>query len=157
MKRTEQHHMSVFIRSLIVIINILLVVQYLFGMLLNLFYNIPFDTIDLKKGSFIEKTGLAFGYARTSAIIILQLHWLNASILILASLILLVLSIKASKTFIWILALMLTLIFSIATVSGAAFIAYAGNNYYSFSMAAAFIIASIISTCLLLYVVKARR
>ncbi len=44
---------------------------------------------------------------------------------------------------------MLSLIFSVATVSGAAFIAYAGSNYYSFSMATAFIIAAILAVFLL--------
>lgn len=151
MKTTVEYNISFFIKVMVVIINSLLVVQYMLGILLNLFYNIPFDTVDLKKGSFIEKTGLAFGYARTSAITTLQLHWLNASILILASFILLILGIKAGKTLVWVLTLILVLIFSVATISGAAFIAYAGNNYYSFSMATAFIIASIISVCLLLY------
>lgn len=157
MKITIQHNISFSLKVTVVIINCLLVVQYMLGMLLNLFLSIPFDRVDLRRGSFIEKIGLAFGYARTSAITALQLHWLNASLLILTSLVLLILSVKAGKTFVWILALILVLIFSLATVSGAAFIAYAGNNYYSFSMATAFIIASIISTYLLFYLLATKK
>ena len=65
--------------------------NFCWGMIVNLFATIPFDQIDVAGGSFIEKTGLAFGYARTSPTLSLQLHWLNACLLILASVTLLIL------------------------------------------------------------------
>jgi hypothetical protein len=77
------------------------------------------------------------------------LHWLNACLLILASITLLILGVKAHQKVIWILALAMGLILTVATVSGAAFIAYAGSNYYSFSMATAFLIAAILAVFLL--------
>lgn len=119
------------------------------GMILNLFASIPFDTINIKSGSFLEKTGLALGYARTSGVLALQLHWLNASVLILLSIVLIILGLKAHKKILWILAILLCVIFSVATISGGAFIAYAANDYYSFSMATAFIVATVISIWLL--------
>jgi predicted membrane protein len=118
-------------------------------MIVNLFATIPFDQIDVNRGSFVERTGIAFGYARTSPTLALQLHWLNACLLILASIALIILGVKAHKKVVWILSLALGLILTVATVSGAAFIAYAGSNYYSFSMATAFIIAAILAVFLL--------
>jgi len=151
MKTTRQQHQLRPLKTSIVITNCLLVVQYILGMTINLFYNIPFDSIDLKNGSFVEKTGLAFGYARTSGFLSLQLHWLDACLLIVMSIILFVLGIKVRAKVVWVISILLFLIFSVATVSGAAFIAYAGSNYYSFSMATAFILASILSVYLLFY------
>jgi hypothetical protein len=126
-------------------------------MIVNLFATIPFDQIDVKSGSFVEKTGLAFGYARTSPLLPLQLHWLNACLLILASIVLVILGVKAKKKIVWILALVLSVIFSVATVSGAAFIAYAGSNYYSFALATAFIIAAVLAVCLLFAIFSKRK
>ncbi len=62
------------LKIVIVTTNCLLVFQFLLGMIVNLFFTIPFDQIDVTSGSFVEKTGLAFGYARTSPILALQLH-----------------------------------------------------------------------------------
>ena len=137
------------LRILIILINCLLVLQYMLGMILNLFATLPFAAIDIKSSVFVEKTGIALGYARTSSILALQLHWLNASVLILLSITLIILGVKSHKKSVWILSIILCLIFSAATVSGAAFLAYAGSNSYSFSMATAFIIASILSVFLL--------
>lgn len=152
MRTTKQQYQLRPIKVFVVITNCLLVVQYILGMTINLFYNIPFDSIDLKDGSFVAKTGLAFGYARTSDFLSLQLHWLDACLLIIMSIILFALGIKVRAKIVWKASLLLFLIFSVATVSGAAFIAYAGSNYYSFSMATAFIIASILCVYLLFYV-----
>jgi len=149
MKTTQRQDVILPLKIVIVTTNSLLVLQFLLGMIVNLFYALPFDTIDLKSGSFAEKTGLAFAYARTSTILALQLHWLNACLLILASIALIILGVKAHQKMVWILALALSLIFTVASVSGAAFIAYAGSNYYSFSMATAFIIACILAIFLL--------
>ncbi len=152
MKTPRQQGVLAPLKIVIVITNCLIVLQFLLGMIVNLFYTIPFDQIDLKSGSFVEKTGIAFGYARTSSILSLQLHWLNACLLILTSIALIILGVKSHNKMVWIPALMLSLIFSVATVSGAAFIAYAGSNYYSFSMATAFLIASILAVFLLFYI-----
>ena len=149
MQTTRQSRVLVALKIVIVAASCLLVLQFLLGMLVNLFATIPFDQIDLTSGSFVEKTGIAFGYARTSPILSLQLHWLNACLLILASIALIILGVKAQKKLIWILSLALSLFLTIATVSGAAFIAYAGSNYYSFSMATAFILAAILAVFLL--------
>lgn len=151
MKATRPQGVPTPLKIVIVTINCLLVLQYLLGMIVNLFDTLPFATIDLKRGSFLEKTGMGFAYARTSPILSLQLHWLNASLLIVASIVLIILGAKARNKVVWLLALLLSLIFSVATVSGASFIAYEGNNYYSFSMATAFIVASIFAVFLLLY------
>src|SRR5258708_38071316 len=115
--------------------------EFFVGDVCKFFLGFSFDSIDLKRGSFAEKTGLAFAYARTSTILALQLHWLNACLLILTSIALIILGVKAHQKMVWILAVALSLIFTIATVSGAAFIASTGSNYYSFSMATPFIIA----------------
>ncbi len=149
MKTTRQQSMPSALRIIIISINCLLVLQYMFGMILNLFSLISFDTFDIKGGVFLEKIGLALGYARTSSILALQLHWLDASLLILLSMTLIILGVKYHQKIVWIPSIILCLIFSAATVSGAAFLAYAGNNYYSFSMATAFIIASMLSVFLL--------
>ncbi len=149
MKTTRQHGALAPLKIVIVTTNCLLVLQFLLGTIVNLFGTLPFDTIDVKSSSFLEKTGLAFAYARTSPILSLQLHWLNACLLILASIGLIILGVKAQKKMVWILAVLLSVIFSVATVSGAAFLAYAGNNYYSFSMATAFITAAILAVFLL--------
>ena len=117
--------------------------------MVNLFASLPFETIDVKSSSFLEKTGVAFAYARTSPILSLQLHWLNACLLIVASIALIILGVKAQKKVGWRLAVLLSVLLSVAPVSGAAFIAYAGNNYYSFSMATACIIAAILAVFLL--------
>lgn len=149
MKTTRQKGVLTSLKIVIVITNCLLALQYMLGMIVNLFATLPFDQIDLKSGSFVEKTGIAFGYARTSPFLALQLHWLNACLLIVSSIALLILGVKSHQKVVWILALALSLIFTVATVSGAAFIAYAGSNYYSFSMATAFLIASILAVFLL--------
>ncbi len=151
MNTTGRHAVLLSVRICIISINCLLVLQYLFGMIVNLFATIPFDAIDIKSSVFVEKTGIALGYARTSSILALQLHWLDASLLILLSITLIILGVKSHKKLVWILASILCLIFSVATVSGAAFLAYAGNSSFSFSMATAFIIASILAVFLLLY------
>lgn len=156
MKTTGLPHVLVALKIVIVATNCLLVLQFLLGMIVNLFATIPFDQIDVAGGSFIEKTGLAFGYARTSPTLSLQLHWLNACLLILASVTLLILGVEAHQKVVWILALAMGLILTAATVSGAAFIAYAGSNYYSFSMATAFIIAAILAV-LLLFAIFSRK
>jgi len=149
MKTIRQPRVLVALKIVIVATNCLLILQFLLGMIVNLFASIPFDQIDLQSGSFVEKTGIAFGYARTSPFLALQLHWLNACLLILASITLLILGVKAHQKVVWILALALGLILTVATLSGAAFIAYAGSNYNSFSMATAFIIAAILAVFLL--------
>ena len=149
MKTTRQKGVLAPLKIVIVITNCLLVFQFLLGTMVNLFASLPFETIDVKSSSFLAKTGLAFAYARTSPILSLQLHWLNACFLIVASIALIILGVKAQKKGVWILAVLLSVIFSVATVSGAAFIAYAGNNYYSFSMATAFITAAILAVFLL--------
>ena len=149
MKTTRQQRVLVALKIAIVTTNCLLVLQFLLGMIVNLFATIPFNQIDVTGGSFVEKSGLAFGYARTSPLLALQLHWLNACLLILASIALIILGVKVQRKLVWILAFLLCVIFSAATVSGAAFIAYAGSNYYSFTMATAFIIAAVLAVCLL--------
>ncbi len=149
MKTTGQQRVLVALKIVIVTTNCLLILQFLLGMIVNLFATLPFDQIDVTSGSFVEKTGLAIGYARTSDILALQLHWLNACLLILSSIALIILGMIAKKKRVWILALLLSVIFSVASVSGGAFIAYAGSNYYSFSMATAFLIAAILAVCLL--------
>lgn len=138
-------------------LNCLLVVQYLLGMTINLFATIPFDTIAPHASSFWEKTGLGFAYAREAAFLPLQLHWLTASLLILASLVVLVTGVRSHRKVVWGLALVLFVIFAVATFSGAAFIGYAGNSYYSLSMATAFILASIVSVFLLFHVLTHRQ
>ena len=157
MKTTRQQRVLVALKIVIVATNCLLILQFLLGMIVNLFSNIPFDQTDVSSGSFVEKTGLAFGYARTSPFLALQLHWLNACLLILASIALIILGVRAQKKLVWILAFLLSVIFSVATVSGAAFIAYAGSNYYSFSMATAFIIAAILAVFLLFAIFSKRK
>ena len=156
MKSTGQPRLLVALKIVIVATNCLLVLQFLLGMIVNLFADIPFDQIDVTGGSFVEKTGIALGYARTSPILALQLHWLNASLLIVASITMLILGVIAHQKVVWILALALALILTVATVSGAAFIAYAGSNYYSFSMATAFLIAAILAV-ILLFVIFSRK
>jgi hypothetical protein len=149
MNTTQRQDVRLPLKIVIVTMNSLLVLQFLLGMIVNLFYALPFDTIVGKSGSFAEKMGVAFAYARTSTILALQLHWLNACLLILTSIALIILGVKAHQKMVWILAVALSLIFTIATVSGAAFIASAGSNYYSFSMATAFLIAYILAIFLL--------
>jgi hypothetical protein len=149
MKATRQQSVPASLKAVMVITNCLLVVQFLLGMAVNLFLNIPFDQIDAKDGSFVERTGLGFGYARTAPFLPLQLHWPDACLLILASIISIILGVKAHKKMVWIPAVLLSVILSVAAVSSAAFIAYAGNNYYAFSMATAFITAAILAVCLL--------
>jgi hypothetical protein len=142
------------LRNLVLTINDLLIVQYLLGITVNLFATIPFDRIDPFAGSFLQRTGAGFAFAREAAFLPLQLHWLDASLLILASLVLLIAGVRARRRLIWALALTLWVTFSVATVSGAAFIGYAGNNYYSLSMATAFIVATAISVFLLVHVLR---
>jgi hypothetical protein len=150
--RTLQQGLT--LRNLVLTINGLLVLQYLLGMIVNLFATLPFDRIDPLAGSFLQRTGAGFAFAREAAFLPLQLHWLNACLLILASLVLLVAGIRARRRMVWALALTLLVIFSVATVSGAAFIGYAGNNYYSLSMATAFIVATAVSVFLLVLVLR---
>ncbi len=157
MKTIRQQRVLVALKIVIVTTSCLLVLQFLLGMIVNLFATIPFNQIDVTSGSFVEKTGLAFGYARTSPLLALQLHWLNACLLICARIALIILGVKAQKKLAWILALLLSLIFSVATVSGAAFIAYAGSNYYSFAMATAFIIAAMLAVFLLFAIFSKRK
>jgi len=157
MQTMRQQRVQSSIKVILIFLNCLLVLQYVLGMIVNLFGDIPFDQIEKNTGSFLEKTGLAFGYARISPFLALQLHWLNACLLILASIALIILGAIVHKKTIWILALLLSLIFSAATISGASFIAYAGNDYYSFSMAVAFIIAFIIDIFLLFSVFVSRK
>lgn len=59
---------------LVLLINGLLVFQYLLGMMINLFATIPLDTNDAPARSFLERTGLGFAYAREAAFLPLQLH-----------------------------------------------------------------------------------
>jgi hypothetical protein len=150
--RTLQHGLT--LRNLVLTINGLLLVQYLLGITVNLFATLPFDRIDPAAGSFLQRTGAGFAFAREAAFLPLQLHWLDASLLILASLVLLVGGVRARRRLIWALALTLFLIFSVATLSGAAFIGYAGNNVYSLSMATAFIVATAVSVFLLVQVLR---
>lgn len=106
--------------------------------MLTNFY-VVLDGVDIHGSSFSEMIDAALAYASTAGGL-LTAHWLNASILLLSSAVLLMVGIVRKRTWLWSHALVLVLAIVAGAFGGAAFIAYK-SDLFSFLMALAFPVA----------------
>jgi len=130
---------SPFAKFLSVLLLILLPLQYFFGMAVTLFDN-TLDNVQIPGTGFFERSRLAFDYAQKHGSLMLQLHYWNASLLLLVGLALLFVGIALRNKSIWIQTLLFDLVLFATAHFGAAFIAY-HDEYYSLAMAAGFLVA----------------
>jgi hypothetical protein len=125
------------VKPLSILLLLLLIVQYVLGMLVNLLVN--FNGVFIAGSSFFEKAALGVGYASTAGWM-LEAHLTVAPIIIILAIILIVIGAREKELWLWVRALSLVLMFVIAGLTGAAFVGYQ-NSYYSLAMALAFLVA----------------
>ncbi|MGH7141215.1 MAG: hypothetical protein ACREGH_01085 [Minisyncoccia bacterium] len=127
------------LKILSVLLVVFLVLQYVLGMVVNMFDN--FNNLQIPGNSFFEKIGLAYAYVHSSAAgIVLELHFFNACFLLAIALILMIVGIRKHIRYVWVYSLLILITLFVAANSGAAFLASSQNDYYSLSMALSFLL-----------------